>query len=60
MSPFAFRVSGFALLAFAAFLTYEAFVNGKSGNAPGVFFVLFLAFIFFVAARHRGAMRSIK
>nr|WP_315491943.1 hypothetical protein [uncultured Rhodoferax sp.] len=60
MSPFAFRVGGFALLAFAAFLTYEAFVNRKLGNAPGVFFVLFLASIFFAAARHRGAMRSIK
>jgi len=60
MSPFAFRVGGFALLAFAAFLTYEALFNGESGNAPGVFFALFLAFIFFVAARHRGAMRSIK
>lgn len=60
MSPFAFRVGGFAFLAFAAFLTYDAFVNGKPGNAPGVFFVLFLASIFFAAARHRGAMRSIK
>lgn len=60
MSPFAFRVGGFALLGFAAFLTYEAFVNGKLGNALGVFFVLFLASIFFAAARHRGAMRSIK
>lgn len=60
MSPFAFRVGGLTFLAFAAFLTYEGLVNGKSGNGPGVFWALSLALIFFVAARHRGAMRSIK
>ena len=60
MSPFAFRVGGFASLALAAFFTYETFVNGKSKNGAGVCAALFLAFIFFVAARHRDAMRSIK
>ena len=60
LSPFSFRVGGFASLAFAALCTYETFVDGKSENVEGVFSLLFLAFIFFVAARHRGAMRSIK
>ncbi|MFZ6711918.1 hypothetical protein [Undibacterium sp. TC9W] len=60
LSPFAFRVGGFVFLAFAAFCTYDTFVDGKSMNVVVVFSSLFIAFIFFVAARHRGAMRSIK
>ena len=60
MSPFSFRVGGLASLALAAFFSYEAFVNGKSGNGLGVAAALSLSFIFFVAARHRGAMRSTK
>jgi hypothetical protein len=60
MSPFAFRVGGWVLLGLAAFFAYEAFVNETLGNLVGVVSMLFIAFIFFVAARHRGAMRSIK
>lgn len=59
MSPFAFRSGGWMFLALAAYFSYETIVNGKSGNGIGVAGTLFLSFIFFVAARHRGAMRSV-
>ena len=60
MSPLAFRIGGFALLGFAVFLSYEALFRGKLESGLGVAVALFLSFIFFAAARHRGAMRSIK
>jgi hypothetical protein len=60
MSPMAFRIGGFTMLGFAAFLSYEALSNGNVENGIGVAVALFLSSIFFVAARYRGAMRSIK
>ena len=60
MSPMAFRIGGFAMLGFAAFLSYEALSSGSVESSIGVAVALFLSSIFFVAARYRGAMRSIK
>jgi hypothetical protein len=60
MSPLAFSIGGVICLAFAAFLTYDALASGKYWKGIGIIFPLFLSFIFFVAARHRGAMRRIQ
>jgi hypothetical protein len=60
MSPIAFRIGGFIFIAFAGLISYDIFVNGKSGDFGGLFSTLFVALLFFGAARHRGAMRSIK
>jgi hypothetical protein len=57
MSPLALRVGGLSSLALATIFSYDALVNSK-GSVVGVAATLFISFLFFVAARHRGAMRS--
>lgn len=60
MSPSTYRVGGWAFLAMAAFFSYEAVAKSDYGDLGGVAASLFISFIFFVAARHRGAMRRIQ
>lgn len=59
MSPMAYRVGGFLWLILAVFLSYTSILEKSFENIIWVSFLLFLSFIFFVAARHRGAMRDI-
>jgi hypothetical protein len=60
MSPFAFRVGGVATFALGTYASYETVVSGKFGSGMAAVAGLGLSFICFVAARHRGAMRSIE
>jgi hypothetical protein len=57
LSPLAFQVGGLSSLALAAIFSYDALVNSKE-SVVGVVAALFISFLFIVAARHRGAMRS--
>lgn len=59
MSPIAYRIGGFLWLIFAIILSYVSIVEKNFENIIWISFLLFLSFIFFVAARHRGAMRNI-
>lgn len=60
MSPLAFRFGGLVFVALAGFIAYQSWAKRDVTGAVGVAAFLFLSRIFFVAARHRAAMRQIQ
>jgi len=60
LSPIAFKTGGYIFIALSVFIAFQTTKNLNYTSIIGPAMSLFIAYMFFVAARHRGAMRKIK